>query len=201
MWLEGDKHNGGEGSCRSGHRHGPGSENSESESGSGSLTTECGVPKSSPSVEEQIADALGSPVGSPADEAPPQDMEQILSPSDTITPDGVPFRASPMESSSHPHSHGKRKSPHGYELCPGCIEFHGIEHTRAMGRGLSADASGNRDDGNGELVTNRRRLGTMDHTYREMIWSATGWRDISEPPSLAQQHDIFDQCLVSRIQR
>lgn len=130
-----------------------------SSSGSGSMTTEWQPPQVSGSVEEQIAEALESPVGSPV-HGTHQELDQIISPSETVTPHSNPFT----------HGLGRHKSAHGYELCPGCIEAHGVEHTRAMGsQGQGQDRS----------VSKRRRLGTMNHTYRELIWSATGWRDIS----------------------
>lgn len=69
----------------------------------------------------------------------------------------------------------------GFELCPGCIESHGIEHTRQMG--IQASRSGSMDGSNG-MSGKLRRFGMMDHTYEEMIWSATGWRDISESVGL-----------------
>jgi hypothetical protein len=66
---------------------------------------------------------------------------------------------------------------HGYELCPGCIESQGIAHTRDMGvKMLRSEPVG----GNPGLARKLRHFGAMDHTYCEMIWSATGWRDISE---------------------
>lgn len=43
----------------------------------------------------------------------------------------------------------------GYELCPACIEEHGISHARA----------------------HRKR-----HAFREKLWGLEGWTDIGEPP-------------------
>ena len=74
-------------------------------------------------------------------------------------------------------SNGARNTTsHGFELCPGCIENQGIAHTRDMGtKMLRSEPVG----GNPGLARKLRHFGAMDHTYREMIWSATGWRDIS----------------------
>ncbi|ORY29144.1 hypothetical protein BCR39DRAFT_532845 [Naematelia encephala] len=45
----------------------------------------------------------------------------------------------------------------GYELCPGCIEVHGLIHTKAFAK--------------------KRRRG-LRHTFREKIWGPEGWVDV-----------------------
>ncbi|CAD6573174.1 MAG: hypothetical protein TREMPRED_000738, partial [Tremellales sp. Tagirdzhanova-0007] len=54
----------------------------------------------------------------------------------------------------------------GYELCPGCIEFHGIAHAKAAAK--STDARMRRTKMNGELR----------HAFREKIWGSDGWKDV-----------------------
>ncbi|WOO83671.1 ZZ-type zinc finger domain-containing protein [Vanrija pseudolonga] len=59
-----------------------------------------------------------------------------------------------------------RATPRGYELCPSCIEVHGIAHSKAANR--ERDANGHR----------KKRSGQLRHTFREKIWGAEGWMDI-----------------------
>jgi len=47
----------------------------------------------------------------------------------------------------------------GYELCPSCIEEHGIVHSN---------------------MARRRRVGSLRHAFREMIWGVEGWTDVGE---------------------
>lgn len=54
-------------------------------------------------------------------------------------------------------------SPRGYELCPSCIELHGLEHSK------SAIARSSKD----------MRTGPR-HTFREKIWGPQGWQDVGK---------------------
>ena len=108
-------------------------------------------------------------------------LEEVVSPLGPPGRSSNPFTSRLSENHEEPHnvlsSNGNRhKAFHGFELCPGCIETHGIEHTRMMG--IRAVRPGVSDTLNG-LGGKLRQFGAMDHTYRELIWSATGWRDIS----------------------
>lgn len=61
----------------------------------------------------------------------------------------------------------------GYELCAGCIEIHGIRHTKAAARTAKNELRG----------TERRRrekAGEMRHTFKERIWGPEGWDDVGE---------------------
>ena len=53
----------------------------------------------------------------------------------------------------------------GYELCAGCIEVHGVAHSRE-----AAGANG----------MGRRRPRQLRHTFREKIWGVEGWTDVGE---------------------
>lgn len=53
----------------------------------------------------------------------------------------------------------------GYELCPGCIETHGIVHAKAAAKGKSRDRHG-------------RRVRGFRHTFREKIWGNGKWVDV-----------------------
>ncbi|WWC91357.1 uncharacterized protein L201_006300 [Kwoniella dendrophila CBS 6074] len=59
----------------------------------------------------------------------------------------------------------------GYELCAGCIEVHGIAHTKSAAQ-LARQ----------ELIhferRRRRQTGDSRHTFREKIWAAEGWVDL-----------------------
>lgn len=55
----------------------------------------------------------------------------------------------------------------GYELCPACIETHGIVHAKAAAKGKSRDRSGKRARG-------------FRHTFREKIWGNGKWVDVGE---------------------
>jgi hypothetical protein len=59
---------------------------------------------------------------------------------------------------------GRQIQPVGYELCPGCIEVHGLEHARS-----SAKAAGS-----------SRRISESRHTFREKIWGPQGWQDVGK---------------------
>jgi hypothetical protein len=52
----------------------------------------------------------------------------------------------------------------GYELCPSCIEGHGIEHAKAPR--LGPDHWGRR------------------HTFREKVWGPQGWQDVGKSPRI-----------------
>jgi hypothetical protein len=58
----------------------------------------------------------------------------------------------------------------GYELCPACIEEHGIAHAKAAGRATSISADG----------TGRRVHRSPRHAFREKIWGLEGWTDIGQ---------------------
>jgi hypothetical protein len=58
----------------------------------------------------------------------------------------------------------RQVGPVGYELCPGCIEVHGLEHARS-----SAKAAGS-----------SRRISESRHTFREKIWGPQGWQDVGK---------------------
>ncbi len=88
------------------------------------------------------------------------------------------FIAPPLSTAKTPH-----KAPHGYELCAGCIEIQGIAHARAMGAVdlelLSEGAFARETDAGVTPVAGfARKLGAMRHTFRELIWSAKGWKEI-----------------------
>lgn len=107
---------------------------------------------------------------------------------EAVSPILAPDRPSlPMLASRHHHAPGtptpdaSNLDAQGFELCPGCIESYGIEHTRSMGELETLMNGSGHQQHQGKL----RRLGVMNHTYRELIWSATGWQDISELSSLA----------------
>lgn len=53
----------------------------------------------------------------------------------------------------------------GYELCTGCIETHGLMHSK--------EARGKRKGGQKEMGPGETR-----HSFREMIWSNEGWVDV-----------------------
>ena len=74
--------------------------------------------------------------------------------------------------------------PRGYELCVGCIEQHGIAHSKAAAKEAKALLSGTE-------VRRRRRAGELWHTYREKIWSAMGWQDVG---MLQQSDESRDLC-------
>ncbi|KAK8843444.1 hypothetical protein IAR55_007101 [Kwoniella newhampshirensis] len=59
----------------------------------------------------------------------------------------------------------------GYELCPECIEVHGITHSRAAARAA-------RHELNSLEVQRRRDIGELRHTFREKIWGAGVWVDV-----------------------
>ena len=63
--------------------------------------------------------------------------------------------------------------PRGYELCAGCIEAHGIAHSKAAAKTAQAKV-------NGAVVGQQREQRGMRHTFREKIWASTGWVDVGE---------------------
>ncbi|GHJ88425.1 hypothetical protein NliqN6_4827 [Naganishia liquefaciens] len=74
----------------------------------------------------------------------------------------------------------------GYELCPSCIEFHGIQHAKAMGElELQKQAAHRR------LPSNIRKLGALNHTFKELLWGARGWKEI-------EYHDLC-KCSICQI--
>jgi len=58
----------------------------------------------------------------------------------------------------------RQVGPVGYELCPGCIEVHGLEHARSSA--IPAGSS--------------RRISESRHTFREKIWGPQGWQDVGK---------------------
>ena len=66
-------------------------------------------------------------------------------------------------------SPGMQSRKTGFELCPSCIEVHGLEHSRA-----ASMASRHRMTP-GEWA---RRGGELRHTFREKVWGSQGWQDV-----------------------
>jgi hypothetical protein len=66
-----------------------------------------------------------------------------------------------------PHSpkSTQRAVARGYELCPGCIETHGVDHSKQAAK----DA---------RRLGRRHRGGQLRHTFREKIWGPDGWQDV-----------------------
>lgn len=58
----------------------------------------------------------------------------------------------------------------GYELCPACIEEHGIAHAKAAAKLAKLE----RETG-AKPVRRRAR-----HAFREKIWGLEGWTDIGK---------------------
>ncbi|WVF65712.1 hypothetical protein IAT40_000443 [Kwoniella sp. CBS 6097] len=58
----------------------------------------------------------------------------------------------------------------GYELCPTCVEMHGIEHTRKYSYTSTSGVGRGRSRQHADVV-NR-------HSFREKIWAAEGWVDV-----------------------
>lgn len=67
------------------------------------------------------------------------------------------------------------KLPRGYELCPSCIESHGVEHSKQAAR----DA---------RRLGRRVRGGPLRHTFREKIWGTGGWQDVGELTPMQNRH-------------
>jgi hypothetical protein len=63
----------------------------------------------------------------------------------------------------------------GYELCPSCIEVRGIQHAKAMG-----ELELQRQAAHRTLPSNIRKLGALNHTYKELLWGARGWKEIGK---------------------
>lgn len=66
----------------------------------------------------------------------------------------------------------------GYELCPGCIEVHGIAHSKAAAKEVINGTDGG-DRGS-------RRARRKRHAFREKIWGPEGWVDVGEFAVLIQ---------------
>lgn len=58
----------------------------------------------------------------------------------------------------------------GYELCPACIEVHGVVHSKAAAKAAKRAA----ENGN----PRSHMGGRLRHTFREKIWGAEGWQDV-----------------------
>ena len=56
----------------------------------------------------------------------------------------------------------------GYELCPICIEAHGVQHSKVALQVHTGD----------KLRT--KRFGKLRHAFRERIWGSEGWADVGE---------------------
>lgn len=65
----------------------------------------------------------------------------------------------------------REHAPRGYELCPGCIEVHGIAHAKAASKAAKEERN---SDGR-----SKKRL-RLRHTFREKIWGLEGWIDVGE---------------------
>ena len=74
---------------------------------------------------------------------------------------------------------GRQVRSEGYELCPGCIEVHGLEHARSSALSLPGQSA---------------RVSETRHTFREKIWGSQGWQDVGESPL------ITITCLADMIQ-
>ncbi|OWZ68671.1 hypothetical protein AYX14_00879 [Cryptococcus neoformans] len=59
----------------------------------------------------------------------------------------------------------------GYELCAGCIEIHGIRHTKAAARTAKNELRGTE-------LRRREKAGQLRHTFKERIWGPEGWTDV-----------------------
>jgi hypothetical protein len=70
----------------------------------------------------------------------------------------------------------------GYELCPGCIEVHGLEHARSSASSQPGQSL---------------RISETRHTFREKIWGSHGWQDVGKYPPISD----VDTAEISRIQR
>lgn len=56
----------------------------------------------------------------------------------------------------------------GYELCPACVEEHGIAHAKAASKAAKIESLG----------SGRRGRRSTRHSFREKIWGLEGWTDI-----------------------
>lgn len=65
----------------------------------------------------------------------------------------------------------RHHAPRGYELCPGCIEIHGIAHAKAASKAAKAEMR--KDD-----TRRRKKSRALRHTFREKIWGVEGWIDV-----------------------
>ncbi|OCF31344.1 hypothetical protein I317_01200 [Kwoniella heveanensis CBS 569] len=92
------------------------------------------------------------------------------SPATTIYKNGNRLRTIASSNSINHDRNGTTIHTHagGYELCPTCVEVHGIEHTRAQVYKSKASAGRHSQPADG-----MRR-----HTFREKIWAAEGWVDV-----------------------
>lgn len=64
----------------------------------------------------------------------------------------------------------RERAPRGYELCPACIEVHGIAHAKAASKAAKAERY--------EESRRRRKQRVLRHTFREKIWGVEGWIDV-----------------------
>lgn len=86
---------------------------------------------------------------------------------------------------------------HGYELCPSCIEVRGIQHAKAMGELELQKQAAHRT-----LPSNIRKLGALNHTYKELLWGARGWKEIgmSKVDTIDVVNGLTDRSSIHRIQ-
>jgi hypothetical protein len=84
----------------------------------------------------------------------------------------IPLQSSrPRSESTSTHSSRRtvganngQVGPVGYELCPDCIEVHGLEHAKS--------SASTRDP--------TQRTSGSRHTFREKIWGPQGWQDVGQ---------------------
>lgn len=110
--------------------------------------------------------------------APPRKLSSSTQVSMNSHPPYTPEQGSSGEQSSPvPRMPGKDRhqgpTRDGYELCPACIEVRGIEHTKAMSETHQGQPGEQRS-----LQSKIRKLGTLNHTYKELLWGARGWKEI-----------------------
>ncbi|ODN91441.1 hypothetical protein L198_05957 [Cryptococcus wingfieldii CBS 7118] len=72
----------------------------------------------------------------------------------------------------------------GYELCAGCIEVHGIQHSKAAARAAKLELSSSE-------FRHARRAGELRHTFKERIWGPVGWDDV--------EYNEDTECTICRI--
>jgi hypothetical protein len=82
--------------------------------------------------------------------------------------------SSPLAEGEYESRDRDRAPPRGYELCPGCIEVHGIAHAKAAAKAAKSErnAEGGRRP--------KKRSRALRHTFREKIWGVEGWIDVGE---------------------
>ena len=95
------------------------------------------------------------------------DAESASSPIGAVYRDGSGL--TPPDSPKAVTAHALRPSQmNGYELCAGCIEFHGIAHAKAATELANA------------VMGRKRKDRELRHAFREKIWGSDGWKDIGE---------------------